>query len=83
MVKKTAKGRKVDLAEIVGNNKAHIPDRPVERAEGESGFFRRDYQDRERQTFRSDEDSEWRRGGGGGGGGGGFGGGGGGGDGQR
>ena len=54
MVKKAIKGKKVDLSNLVANNKSHIPDRPVERAEGESGFFRRDYHDRDRPTFRSE-----------------------------
>ena len=67
MVKKAIKGKKVDLSSLVANNKSHIPDRPVERAEGESGFFRRDYQDRDRPTYRSEGDDNWRGGGGGGG----------------
>ena len=61
MVKKAIKGKKVDLSNLVANNKSHIPDRPVERAEGESGFFRRDYQDRDRLTYRSEGDDNWQK----------------------
>ncbi|KAJ8605955.1 hypothetical protein CTAYLR_010653 [Chrysophaeum taylorii] len=37
------KGTKVNLNEIVGSTKPNIPDRPMERAEGDQGFFKRDY----------------------------------------
>ena len=76
------KGTVVHLAHLVANDKAHIPDRPQERAPDDQGFFRRDFRgygserpQGDRPTFRSEGDDDWRRGGGGGGG---FGGGGGG-----
>ena len=69
------KGTVVHLAHLVANDKAHIPDRPQERAPDDQGFFRRDFRgygserpQGDRPTFRSEGDDDWRRGGGGGGG---------------
>ena len=57
------KGTVVHLAHLVANDKAHIPDRPQERAPDDQGFFRRDFRgygsDRpqgDRPTFRSEGD---------------------------
>ena len=61
------KGTVVHLAHLVANDKAHIPDRPQERAPDDQGFFRRDFRgygsDRpqgDRPTFRSEGDDDWR-----------------------
>ena len=46
------KGTKIDLASLVGNNKAHLPDKPMERAPDDNGYFRRDFRGARRRGRR-------------------------------
>jgi len=59
------KGTKVDLTQVIGSTKAHIPDRPQEREDGDPGFFKREnreYGRRDNEYSRGGQDDDWRGG---------------------